>query len=722
MNRILPAWAGVFVCLAAQASAAASEPIETVEVVGERPSRLEDTAVTADRVHQGAADGARLFALMPGADVNDNGAISGQIQYRGMFGPRMEVRVNGMSIPAGGPNWMDPPMHYVPRGLLHSATLTRGIADVSHGGIGGVASAEWKHPDFSEDDVWRPAVDVDSSVRSVDDGHDVAATVGLSSRRHRIHLSGSDESAEDYSAGDGHVAGTAFERSAFGVGYGFQHQDHAVAIGYHRIETDNAGTPSLPLDIRYFDTDLWHARYSYDDGDRRLTVRAAGSGIDHVMDNFSLRPAPDFSSLPLPPFAGPDRRFVVADSSSREAGVIYGVPLADGRWESGIEWREEQHDATVHDPDFEPFFITNFTDTDLSRVAGFTRWTGSVADRTSLELGLRLTRATSRTDPVDAFPARLVDADPAMWPMGTPPRAVWLLRERFNAADRRVTDHLTDWVAGVTRELGEHWKGELTLARKSRAPVYQERYLWLPLEVNGGLGDGNNYVGDPTLDPEVSHQVEVGLEWAGRHGYVTPRAFYRRVNDYIQGVAVTDPVVTAVSANASGDPTPLMFANVDAELYGFDVAFGWRLGPALRLDGSAAYTRGKRRDVHDDLYRIAPPSLRLGLSWERGPLELTLEQELVARMDHPSAALTDDAANPNNRFASVDGYGLTHLYGVWRLRDGLRLDVGVENVFDRHYVDPTSGFNRNAAGSTPVGQRLPGRGRNVFARVWYRMP
>ncbi|MDZ7685419.1 MAG: TonB-dependent receptor plug domain-containing protein [Gammaproteobacteria bacterium] len=74
----------------------------------------------------------------PGANINRNGPLSGQAQYRGLFGPRMTVTVNGMRVTPGGPNWMDAPLHYLPAGLTDSVTMTRGIAPVSAGfGIGG---------------------------------------------------------------------------------------------------------------------------------------------------------------------------------------------------------------------------------------------------------------------------------------------------------------------------------------------------------------------------------------------------------------------------------------------------------------------------------------------------------------------------------------------------------------------------------------------------------
>ena len=75
-------------------------------------------------------------------------------------------------------------------------------------------------------------------------------------------------------------------------------------------------------------------------------------------------------------------------------------------------------------------------------------------------------------------------------------------------------------------------------ARKTRSPHYLERFAWLPLEVTAGLADGNNYVGDVDLDPEISYEVELGLDWRGSALFVAPRAFYRNVDDYIQGVPV----------------------------------------------------------------------------------------------------------------------------------------------------------------------------------------
>ncbi|MCB1641345.1 MAG: TonB-dependent receptor plug domain-containing protein, partial [Xanthomonadales bacterium] len=83
-------------------------------------------------------DAAALAARAPGAALIDNGAISGQVQYRGVFGPRVNVRIDGQGFESGGPNLMDPPLHYAPMGLIERLEIDRGIAPVSAGpGLGG---------------------------------------------------------------------------------------------------------------------------------------------------------------------------------------------------------------------------------------------------------------------------------------------------------------------------------------------------------------------------------------------------------------------------------------------------------------------------------------------------------------------------------------------------------------------------------------------------------
>ena len=158
----------------------------------------------------------------------------------------------------------------------------------------------------------------------------------------------------------------------------------------------------------------------------------------------------------------------------------------------------------------------------------------------------------------------------------------------------------------------------------------------------------------------------------------------------------------------NGDPTPLRFANTDARLYGLDLDFGYRFNPAWHLDGTASWVRGERRDIDDNLYRIAPPSLRLGLTRDAADWSVTLESVAMARQGEVSLS---------NSEAETPGFVLVNLYASWTLRDGVSLAAGVENLFDQTYRQHLGGYNRNAGSDAGLGERLPGSGRSLGLRL-----
>jgi iron complex outermembrane receptor protein len=696
---------------------AAADHLPEIIVFGHAEQRID--AIDSDTVAMPAPDSAGFMKRIPGGNVNYNGPLSGQTQYHGLFGPRMSVRIDGMYVYSGGPNWMDLPLHYVPAVFLESLYVPRGIASVGSGaGIGGYVEAHTKTSRFTDKPAFSAQGSASVKSHSVDAGRDLGALMGIADNHHRFHALAATEQGDDIDTARGDVTPTQYARGFFGVGYGLRYGEHELSFEVRHDQTDDSGNPTLPMDMSVFDADLFNLGYHGRWNSLKLDARVFYTRIDHRMTNYILRSPPDFSSLPLPPFAGTERRFVEADSDGLGWVLKASLPLAGGSFNFGTDGHAGENNAEVFDPDFAPFFVTNFNNAKTDVYGVFCEWQGNFTNRWAVELGLRYNRVEASTDDVDAFPARIA----ALFPPGSPPQAVRVLRDRFNALDREQSDDNVDWVAKLGYTLNEATRLELGVARKTRSPSYVERYLWVPLEVNSGLGDGNNYDGDVGLDPEVSHQVELALDWRSGRIYLQPRGFYRRIDDYMQGAplpmnAFNMPII-GVSANANGDPTPLQFANVDAELYGFDIAWGIRINQAWRIDGLINYTRGERRDIDDDLFRIAPLNTRLAVTYDRPRWFATVEGVFYARQDNISQTITNDPANPNNSNAETPGYGIINLFGQYRaLDERLSLMFGVENVFDNFYIDHLSGFNRVAGSAVPVGRRLPGPGRNLFANI-----
>jgi len=629
---------------------------------------------------------ALLLKRVPGANVNFNGTLAGIAQYRGMYGARVNVLVDGMDIANACSNNMDAPLHYLPRTFVEKLEVVRGISPVSAGmeTIGGTVVADARHSDFAAGDALEMHGNLAGGVQSVDTGYSASALATLANRRHRLHLGASYEAGDDRDFGAGTVRPTEYRRSAVDVGYGWRHGGHELAFDYRRNDTSDAGTPALPMDDIYSDANLLRAEYRGRSAGVALLAKLYYTDLDHRMSNYELRRA-----------AAGRRRFNEAASEAVGYRVQAGVDAAGGTLVVGTDGHLLDYRARLGDPDDAGFFLDNFNDVERNRYGIFAEWTADPAARWGVRMGLRWTRVT--------MDAGIVDASMAM--MSPALRA---LRDRFNDADRDVAEDLFDLVAGADYRAGDQLTLIAGVARKGRAPGYQERYLWSPLEATGGLSDGNLYVGNLDLDPEHAWQFEVGADWRDRRAYLAPRVFYQHVDDYIQGVPATDPRVLMLAA-MSGDPTPLRYANVDARLWGVDASFGVQPAEYWFVDGVLSWVRGERRDIDDDLFRIAPLNALVDLSYRRARWSVTVEGVFYAGQERVSRT-NDETPSP--------GYALLNLYGQYAVPAmGATLSAGVENVLDKNYRPHLNGINRVAAGDVAFGARLPGDGVNGFVQL-----
>lgn len=707
MSRLLTAGASALAIAALSATSAfaqsdpepatapaASEPwVDVITVTGRVLGA--DLSVDPAAAPAAAPDAAGLIARLPGADLIDNGALSGQVQYRGLFGPRIAVAVDGQRFASGGPNLMDPPLHYAPAPLIERVELTRGPAPVSAGpGLSARANAVFKSVDFAEGDAPVLSADLTGIARSVDESYAAGGVAGFATRRQRVELLLSEEQGGDISTPLGDLNGTEHERTVFGLGYGAKLTDGIeLSLEARRQETDFTGNPPFPMDIRFFDSRFTRGGLTAEAGSWSLAFSLAHARVDHGMNNFDLRPAPAMMRL----------RETLASSETWTAEVAADRALGAGVLSIGADLEDAEHDVTITNPANAGFFVTPFPDISLQRAGAFSQWEGP-AGPVEAYIGAR----------VDAYSAEAgVPTLGPVLPMG--PR---MLAGAFAASDRSWDEVTLDALTRISYQAAPGLRLRAALSRKNRAPGYLERFGWLPIPASGGLADGNTYVGDLDLDVETATAGEIGFDWSGdvsgRATYVRATAHLTHIEDYIQGTpaepatpGVVDTPLEMVSA-MNGDPTPLRFSNVEARLYGLDADFGLDLPGAWRADGVASLIRGERRDVDDDLYRIAPSNLRLSLSYEAQSWLAGLEALAVAEQDHVSA---------ENGETPTPGYVVLNAFARAELGEAARVSVGAQNLLDQRYREHLAGFNRNVGLGLPVGARLPGPGIGLWLRL-----
>ena len=122
--------------------------------------------------------------------------------------------------------------------------------------------------------------------------------------------------------------------------------------------------------------------------------------------------------------------------------------------------------------------------------------------------------------------------------------------------------------------------------------------------------------------------------------------------------------------------------------------------------------RGKRLDIDDDLYRIAPLNATVALTYERPRWFVTVEGVCYDKQDNVSVT---------NGETPSSGYGLMNLFGEVSLGQvklaTATLRAGLSNLLDETYRPHLNGINRVRESDVGIGERLPGPGRNVFASL-----
>ena len=677
--------------------------------VTESRSEFSSAVIQPDLVNAPQGDIAKLLPYIPGANVNSNGTLTGIAQYRGMYGDRVNVMIDGIKISSGGPNSMDPALSYIPRSRLQSLEVIRGIAPVRSGNetIGGTMMTRSIHSEFGSGDDFEFHGQTALGGQTADSSYDISTLLSLANKNHRIHVGASREDGDDIRFDGGDIHPSEHERNVYDIGYGFTQGNHDIGVNYERRDSNAAGTPALPMDIVFINADVASVKYKGLWNSAEINSKVYYTQVDHKMSNFELRDPPIMTMM-MPGGAMmqmPMRRFALTDSEDYGYGFDAEFPFAGGSLKIGTDGHIAEHNADVFNPMSASFIINNYKDVQRDVFGLYGEWDTALSSVWDLQLGLRYTRINMDAGDVAAtgFPTMLQ----------TP---VNMLTAGFNASERDQSDNNIDFVAKLTDHLNENTDLEIGFARKTRSPSYQERYLWLPLESTSGLADGNNYVGDPNLDPEVSYQFELGIDWHSDAFYMAPRVFYHHVDDYIQGVDHTtggparmfhNMLTTMLGSNAK----LLQYANVDARLYGADVDWGVFINPQWRVNGVLSYVEGKRRDTGDYLYRISPLTATVGLTHQRDNWSATLETVAASSKSHVSEV--------NNELETA-GYALLNLYGQYKTPgSGFSVTAGVDNVLDKFYASHLGGFNRVSNSDVARGQRVPGAGISAYVNLQY---
>lgn len=685
-----------------------------------------------------SSDAASLLREVPGMSLYSAGGVSSLPVLRGLGDDRLRVRVDGMDLISACGNHMNPPLSYVAPSSVATAEVFAGIAPVSLGGdsIGGTIQVETRPLVFAQpgESVLQQG-EIGAFYRSNGHARGADASATLASEQLSLNYQGSTAEAGNYRAGGnfkpaGPAAAGRGWLAADEVGssaYKSVNQSLSLALrrDHHLLEL-RAGVQDIPyqlwpnqrMDMTGNDSRQLNLGYQGDYDWGQLELRAYNEKTRHAMQFGDDKL---FWYGPVDGLPGPICQGMMCyaagmpmDTEGNNTGLSLKttLPLSDRdvlRLGSDFQryrlddWWEPSGRGMY------PEVFININDGERDRLAAYVEWDAQWSSRWSSQLGLRGERVRMHAGQVQGYNPGFAGTDAS----------------NFNQAERSKTDYNLDITALVRFTPSDSSRYELGYAQKTRSPNLYERYSWstngMAMRMINLAGDGNGYVGNLQLQPEIAHTLSASAQWqdaqaARWQASVTPYLTY--VDDYVDARRCDSGGMSCTPANLSATEgfVYLQFANTSARLYGVDLAGELRLGEVSQnnfsLRGNLSYVRGENRSSGDNLYNIMPLNARFALDHVRGAWSNTLEWELVSAKRKVSAERNEVATS---------GYGLVNLSTRYEW-DRVELSLGIDNLFDRLYNHPLGGAylgqgKTMSATDVAWGTPVPGMGRSVYTGI-----
>ncbi|WJW75456.1 TonB-dependent copper receptor [Thiohalobacter sp. IOR34] len=632
-------------------------------------------------VEEGPVDTGAWLRSLPGVSGKRLGGHGVDPVIRGQGENRVNVLLDGAYVFGGCPNRMDPTTSYAPLTSFDSIIVIKGNQTVRYGagGSGGTLLLERITPPFRADEKLRARVD--AGYASNGNQRELFVDGAGGNSRGYVRAIAGINKADNYEDGDGNAVRSAYTERGASLILGYT-PDAAtrLELSLEAIRGDDiyyAGS----MDTPETSNDLLRLRFDKDNLKGMFSAVKAEfyrSDVSHLMDNYSLRPltAPMMMAVP--------------SDSMTSGGRLELTSGADGsQWRWGLDYQKSDRDAI------------RYTGASLATVNSY-MWpdvtlsqTGLFAETEQSLAGHRRLRAGARVDRVNASAGRASQDPPGM---AMSPNQLYSLYYGKTGGDHDETN-----VAGFLRLEQDLAASPVTLSfslnRSVRTADATERYM-----AANGLTAAQRWVGNPDLDPERHHQLELGLIYNPPTWNLSVSIYYDDVSDYILRDRAHGQAGILLSDSAT------IYRNVDATLYGGELSLRHRWAGAWSSELTLAHVRGQNTSDDRPIAQIPPLEFSLELKYEAGSWQLGGRLQGAARQTRVD---DDPATGSGLDSGQTPGYAVIDLFGEYQLGRQFRLRAGIDNLFDRTYAQH---LNR-ANDFDPLQVQINEPGRSVWLKL-----
>lgn len=579
-----------------------------------------------------------ILARMKGVSLIRRGPYGQEPVFRGLNSGQLNVTIDGMKMFGACTDKMDPVTIYVEPVNLSQIQAAMGPQGSVFGStIGGSLNMQLAQPIVDNKISGTAGGDSQSSANALN--HYSSVNVGRKSSAYRSSLA--IRKSNNYREGGGQeVMFSRYQKINFTLAgkWAIAKTDTLVASALIDKGKD-IGFPALSMDVGKADAGLYSVTYSHHQPwliFHPITVKAYYNSIYHVMDD-SKRPDV------LQPM----------DMSGR-SGTWGGFMETDIRI-------FHQHKTSLRVDYFKNDLIGEMTMYGKNGSSGY----------------MQNAPASTRQD----------------W--GIFISQQWLLNSKnkflFSFRGDRVNDYLKPGVGADQLNFYNNLKNNNSKFIKTVSLNYKRKIIdGLHLEFTSGYGermptlnekygfflfnrfDNYDYLGNPFLQPEKTINAEVTAHWVRSRFELQFSPFYQSIGNYIRG-GITADKGKAMTHGAKGVKT---YSNVSrTELKGFDVMILAGVLRNMQLTNSIKYTYGVI--IGEGAMPLIPPLKSVtSIRWQGRKTDIQGEWEFAASQNNVSTLAGEE---------KTPGYSIFNLRGGFKVTSKLKINMGLENIFDRRY-------------------------------------
>ncbi|CAA6828070.1 MAG: Outer membrane receptor proteins, mostly Fe transport [uncultured Thiotrichaceae bacterium] len=628
------------------------------------------------RTRATSADGGDFLKQVNGMSVSRFGGRGLEPILRGQSQTRLNVLLDGAYIHGGCPNRMDPPTSWAALETYENVIVQKGVQTLVNGGggSGGTVLFERDTRELAEETGIHGRISTMGSHNGIE--HDVIADVVASTEKGYVRGISEIKKNGNYDDGNGTEVRSSFDHKQAGLIFGYTPtEDRLFELSVEKNRFRDALYPGAGMDSPEEDSDIVRLRYLDKPANSSIDsikVEAYLSDVDHLMDNYSLRPNTGMQ-LATPTTSKTVGGRLVLQSTARKTLIEYGIDM-----------QNNDRDAQLQNDGAGGRSISlMWPDISIEQTGLFAEATTRLDQKQRIKYG-------ARVDLVDTSSSK---ADVAAQVTGRTANQSYL--HYYGTTD---TDQDEANVGGLLRyekDLANDLSLFTGISRSVRTADSTERGM------NKWVTDPTlRWVGNPTIKPEKHHQFDVGLSKSTDRLYWSGTVFFDEVSDYILRDSATgqDGILQADGAT--------IYRNVDAQLYGAEVESTITLNNAFKLSGALAYVHAT--NTSDDRAIAQTPPLN-------GKVQLDYKQDkwdVGTRINFASKQNRIDDLSPVE-VGETAGYGTLNLYGRYQVQKNTNLRLGIDNVLDKSYAEHAS--RSNSFDPTVVKVNEPGR--TVWAKL-----